>query len=81
MPFPSVLTKYIVKSEEKVNKSNLKTYCKACVEVLGEEEGRKVSFPNKTDRIVQHFKKCSNFLAKTNEEEREVIILKLNCKY
>ena len=70
MPLHSLLIKYIVRTEEKVNKSNLKTFCKPCIEVLGEEEGRKIWFPNKTDRIVQHFKKCSHFLAKTNEEER-----------
>ncbi|CAB4424904.1 unnamed protein product [Rhizophagus irregularis] len=73
MPLPSILTKYIVRTEEKVNKSNLKTFCKACIEVLGEEEGRKISFPNKTDRIVQHLKKCSHFFTKTNEEERAII--------
>ncbi|PKY26436.1 hypothetical protein RhiirB3_389551 [Rhizophagus irregularis] len=39
MPFLSILTKYIVKTEEKVNKSNLKTFCKVCIEVLGKEEG------------------------------------------
>ena len=69
MPLPSFLSKHIIKTEEKVNKSNLKTFCKACIKVLGEEEGRKILFPNKTDRIVQHFKKCTHFLAKTNEEE------------
>ena len=41
--------------------------------MLGEEEGRRISFPNKTDRIVQHYKKCSHFRAKTNEGERAVI--------
>ena len=35
------------------------------------EEGCKIWFPNKKDRIVQHFKKCPNFLAKTIEKERE----------
>ena len=69
MPLPSSLTKYIVKSDEKVNKSNLKTFCKSCIEVLEDEEGRKISFSNKTDRIIQHFKKCTHFLAKTNEEK------------
>jgi len=80
MPLPSLLTKYIVKTDEKVNKSNLKTFCKACIEALGEEEGRKISFPNKTDRIIQHFKKCSHFLAKTNEEERAAVFALLQSK-
>ena len=52
MPLHVLLTKYIVRTEEKVNKSNLKTYCKSCIEELGEEEGRKTWFPNKTDRII-----------------------------
>ena len=73
MPLHVLLTKYIIRTEEKVNKSNLKTYCKSCIEELGEEEGRKTWFPNKTDRIIQHLKKCSHFLAKTNKEEREEI--------
>src|SRR6185503_1606355 len=68
MPLHVLLTKYIVRTEEKVNKSNLKTYCKSCIEELGDEEGRKTWFPNKTDRIIQHLKKCSHFLAKTNKE-------------
>ena len=72
-PLPFLLNQYIVRTDIKVNKSNLKTFCKSCIEVLGEEEGRKIWFPNKKDRIVQHFKKCNNFLAKTNEEEQEKI--------
>ena len=40
---------------------------------LGEEERQKTWFPNKKDRIVQHLKKCPNFFAKTNEEEREKV--------
>ncbi|CAB4422701.1 unnamed protein product [Rhizophagus irregularis] len=72
-PLPSLLNQYIVRTDIKVNKSNLKTFCKPCIEVLGEEEGQKISFPNKKDRIIQHFKKCDNFFAKTNEEEREKI--------
>ena len=39
MPLPSLLAKYIVRTEVKVNKCNLKTFCKPCVEVLGEGEG------------------------------------------
>ncbi len=73
MPLHVLLTKYIVRTEEKVNKSNLKTYCKSYIEELGEEEGYKTWFPNKTDRIIQYLKKCSHFLVKTNEGEREKI--------
>jgi hypothetical protein len=72
-PLPSLLNQYIVRTDIKVNKSNLKTFCKPCIEVLGEKEERKILFPNKKDRIIQHFKKCENFFAKTNEEEREKI--------
>ena len=31
----------------KINKSNFKTYCKPCIEVLEEEKGRKIYFPIK----------------------------------
>ncbi len=41
MSLPSLLAKYIVRTEVKVNKCNLKTFCKLCVEILGEEEGHK----------------------------------------
>ncbi len=33
-----LLTKYIVRIEEKINKNNLKIYCKSCIEELREEE-------------------------------------------
>ena len=59
-----LLTKYIVRTEEKINKSNLKTFCKACIKVFGKEEGCKTSFSNKTDRIIQHFKNVHIFLSK-----------------
>ena len=51
----------------------MKTFCKPCIEVLGEEKGREIWFPNKKDCIIQHFKKCPNFLNKTMPEEREEI--------
>ena len=73
MSLPSLLAKYIVRTEVKVNKCNLKTFCKLCVEILGEEEGHKTQFLNKTDCIIQHFKKCPNFFAKTTMKEREEI--------
>ena len=69
MPLSSILNQYIVRSEIKLNKSNFKTYCKPCIEELGEEEGKKNFFPNKKDRIVSHFKKCLHFVAKTTAEE------------
>ncbi|GES98661.1 hypothetical protein GLOIN_2v1885672 [Rhizophagus clarus] len=40
---------------------------------LGDEEGRKIWFSNKKDHIIQHFKRYPNFLARTEEEEREEI--------
>src|SRR3954452_17598749 len=74
-PLPAILNDFIIKSKEKLNQSNLKTYCKCCIEALGEEEGKKVSFPNKTDRIILHLKKCSRFFAKTTPEIRSEIFL------
>ncbi|CAB4446996.1 unnamed protein product [Rhizophagus irregularis] len=47
------------------------------IDVLGEEEGKRICFPNKTDRIVQHLKKCTHFLAATTPEKRDEIFLLL----
>ena len=74
MPLPSILTQYIVRSEVKLNKTNFKTYCKSCIDELGEEEGQKKFFPNKKDRIISHLKKCSHFVSKTTTEERAEIL-------
>jgi hypothetical protein len=72
---PDILNDYIVKTKERLNQSNLKTYCKCCIDALGEEEGKKTYFPNKTDRIVQHLKKCTHFLAATTSDTRNEIFL------
>jgi hypothetical protein len=72
-PLPVSLDQYIIKSKERLNKSNLKVYCKACIEILGQDEGKKFFFPNKTDRIILHFKKCIHFVQKTTPEERREI--------
>ena len=75
----TILEDYIVKTKEKLNQSNLKTYCKSCIEILGEEEGKKNFFPNKTDRILLHLKKCTNFIAKiTSEIRNEIFSLSKN---
>lgn len=71
-PLPEILNDYIIKTKEKLNQSNLKTYCKCCIEALG-EEGKRTCFPNKTDRIVLHLKKCTYFSAKTTPEIRNKI--------
>ena len=73
MLLSSILSKFIVKSDTKLNKSNFKTYCKSCIEELGEEDGKKKFFPNKKDRIILHFKKCPHFVTKTTAEERAEI--------
>ena len=73
MPLPEILNDYIIKTKERLNSSNVKTYCKCCIEALGEEEGGKNCFPNKKDRIVAHLKKCSHFIAKTTPEIRNEI--------
>src|SRR6266542_6246638 len=76
MPLLSTILKdYIVKIKEKLNQSNLKTYCKSCIDILGEEEEKKNFFPNKTDRILLHLKKCTNFVAKTTHKIRNEIFL------
>ncbi|CAG8538736.1 2542_t:CDS:2 [Dentiscutata erythropus] len=49
-PLPSLLNNYIIKTNIKINTSNFKTHCKSCVDALGEEEGKKVYFPNKKDQ-------------------------------
>jgi len=43
-PLAISLDQYIIKTKEKINKSNLKVYCKACIEVLGRNEGEKNFF-------------------------------------
>jgi len=73
MSLPPLIVQYIVKTSDKINKTNFKTFCKPCIEVLGDENGKKNWFPNKKDRIIQHFKKCPNFFTKTTAEEREEI--------
>ena len=80
MPLPSLLNPYIVRTEIKINQYNFKIYCKPCIEELGEEEGSKTFFPNKRDRIIQHFKKCPNFTTKTTAEERTEIFKLLESK-
>ena len=69
-PLPPLLNKYIIKSNIKINQSNLKTFCKCCIDVLGEQEGKKTFFPNKKDRIIQHLRKCEHFISQTTPEER-----------
>ena len=72
-PISDLLNDYIIKTKEKLNQSNLKTYCKCCIDVLGEEKGKQICFPNKTDRIIQHLKKCTHFLVATIHEIRDEI--------
>ncbi|GES86816.1 ribonuclease H-like domain-containing protein [Rhizophagus clarus] len=38
-PLLSLITQYIVRSDTKVNKSNIQTFCKPCIEELGDEKG------------------------------------------
>ena len=72
-PISEILNEYIIKSKDKLNASNIKTYCKCCIESLGEEEGKKIFFPNKTDRILLHLKKCTHFIEKTTPDIRDQI--------
>jgi hypothetical protein len=74
-PISDILNEYIIKTKEKLNASNVKTYCKCCIESLGEEEGKKIFFPNKTDRILLHLKKCTHFIEKTTPDIRDQIFL------
>ena len=73
MPLPVTTEEFIIKTNEKINKSNYKVYCKSCVKALGETEGKKTSFPNKKDRLIIHFKKCIHFFNETTSEKREEI--------
>ena len=76
---PSILDEYIVKTNERINKCNIKIYCKSCINVLGEVEGAKKWFPNKKDRIIAHLKKYVNFVTKTTPEIREQIFELAQC--
>ncbi|CAG8796381.1 10508_t:CDS:2, partial [Dentiscutata erythropus] len=71
---------HIIKSSEKLGKSNFKVFCKAYIKVLGEEAGKNNSFPNKTDRIIQHLNKCTHFMEKTTPEEKDEIFALSNKK-
>jgi len=77
---PSILDEFIIKTKEKLNQSNFKTYCKCCIGALGEEKGKLIFFPNKTDRIILHLKKCSYFLEEATPEIQNVVfsLLKSN---
>ena len=77
MPLPNILEELIIRTKDKLNQSNLKTYCKCCIDALGEVEGKKVCFPNKTDRILQHLKKCKHFQENATLEAQEEISLLL----
>ncbi|CAG8534439.1 6616_t:CDS:1, partial [Dentiscutata heterogama] len=74
------LERHIIKSSEKLGKSNVKVFCKACVEVLGEKMGKNNSFPNKIDRIIQYLKKYAHFVEKMTPEERDEIFALSNNK-
>ncbi|CAG8704781.1 23948_t:CDS:2, partial [Cetraspora pellucida] len=69
---PELLERYIIKTKEKINKSNHKVYCKACINVLG-DDGMEVFVSNKMDRIIVHLKKCIHFTGQTTPEEREKV--------
>ncbi|CAG8537087.1 4751_t:CDS:2 [Ambispora gerdemannii] len=56
---PFILDNYIIKTDEKINKFNVKVYCKSCVKVLGEAEA--------------HLKKCVHFATETTSEQRKEI--------
>ncbi|KAF0441445.1 hypothetical protein F8M41_003806 [Gigaspora margarita] len=73
MPLFFLLERHIIKSNEKLGKSNIKVFCKACVEVLDEEAGKKITLSNKMDRIIQHLKKCVHFVKKMTPEEKDEI--------
>ena len=47
MAISNILNEYIIKSKERLNASNVKTYCKCCVKALGKEEGKKIFFQTK----------------------------------
>ncbi|CAG8725055.1 7930_t:CDS:1, partial [Scutellospora calospora] len=81
MPLSILLERHIIKSNEKLGKSNVKVFCKVCVDILGEEADKGNSFPNKMDRIIQHLKKCVHFVEKmTPEETDEIFALTNNNK-
>ncbi|CAG8810430.1 16799_t:CDS:2, partial [Cetraspora pellucida] len=75
-PLPTLLNDCIVKSNIKINQSNLQTYCKYCINALGKEQEKRNYFPNKKDRIILHLKKCPHFLnATTAEKQAEIFEL------
>ncbi|CAI2164177.1 10824_t:CDS:2 [Funneliformis geosporum] len=81
MPLPSLLAQYIVRTEIKVNKCNLKTFCKSCIEVLGEEKGREIcnnaSQPTSIEPIldINNDQDSDNFNNSRNITNEEAAIL------
>src|SRR6266542_6596552 len=78
-PLPSILHEYIVTTNERIIKCNIKIYYKSCINVLGEVEEAKKWFSNKKDHIIAHLKKCVNFVAETTLEIREQIFELAQC--
>ncbi|CAB4445691.1 unnamed protein product [Rhizophagus irregularis] len=68
-PLPAILNDYIIKTKEKLNQSNLKTYCRCCIEALGEE-----LFSAKTTPEIQN--EIFSLITKNNDLEN----LELLCK-
>ncbi|CAG8523816.1 6114_t:CDS:2, partial [Cetraspora pellucida] len=71
-PIPDLLEQDIIKTKEKINKSNHKVYCKAYINILG-DDGMEVFVLNKMDRIIAHLKKCTYFIEQTTSEKREKV--------
>ncbi|RHZ73015.1 hypothetical protein Glove_235g43 [Diversispora epigaea] len=72
-PLLFIFEEFIIKTNEKLNKTNYKIYCNPCIKVLDDVEGKKIFFPNKKDHIISHLKKCTNFINETTIEKREEI--------
>lgn len=67
------LKKYIVKIPKKIGSTNALCYCKACFIKLGENHPELVEIVDKTQRILNHFKKCPNFQDSYSQEEKDKI--------
>ncbi|RHZ45780.1 hypothetical protein Glove_650g3 [Diversispora epigaea] len=67
------LKDYIITTRKKSGSSNKLCYCKACYNKYGENDPELKAIVDKTDRILSHFRNCSNFDEAYNQEEKKII--------
>ena len=68
-----ILKDHIILTNKKSGSTNKLCYCKACYNKYGEDHPELKTIVDKTERILTHFKNCSNFADVYSQEEKEEI--------